>query len=36
MKHIVTAIFLLLATPAIAAPEPSILNPSGLTVPRFV
>lgn len=36
MKHLLTALILLAAVPAIAAPEPSILNPSGLPVPRYV
>ena len=36
MKKLITALLLLAATSAIAAPEPSILNPSGLPVPRFV
>ena len=36
MKRILTALFFLIATPAFAAPEPSILNPSGLPIPRFV
>jgi SH3-like domain-containing protein len=36
MKWIVTLLALLITVPAWAAPEASILNPSGLPVPRFV
>ena len=36
MKHLITILIAICATPAWAAPEPSILNPSGLPVPRYV
>lgn len=36
MKRLLFTLALLIAAPAFAAPEPSILNPSGLPVPRFV
>ena len=36
MKHLWLIAFLFIACPALAAPEASILNPSGLPVPRFV
>ena len=36
MKRLFLVFFLLIAAPALAAPEPSILNPSGLPIPRFV
>lgn len=36
MKHLAAALMLLTAAPTFAAEEPSILNPSGLPVPRYV
>ncbi len=37
MRYVMTlGLILALAAPAFAEPEPSILNPSGLPVPRFV
>jgi SH3-like domain-containing protein len=36
MKRILCIITMLIAAPALAEVEPSILNPSGLPVPRFV
>lgn len=36
MKRFWIVLLFLFATPAMAEPEPSILNPSGLPVPRFV
>ena len=36
MKRLIAILFLLAAAPTFAADEPSILNPSGLPVPRFV
>ena len=38
IRRLITAALMLscLAAPAMAAPEPSILNPSGLPIPRYV
>lgn len=36
MRLLLTLALMLLAAPAMAAPEPSILNPSGQPIPRFV
>lgn len=36
MKRVLFILSLLLTAPALAAPEPSILNPSGLPIPRYV
>lgn len=36
MKRLFCILLIALAAPALAAPEASILNPSGLPVPRFV
>ena len=36
MKRLALALMLLLTAPAFAAVEPSVLNPSGLPVPRYV
>jgi SH3-like domain-containing protein len=36
MKRVIFILMLLFATPVWAATEPSILNPSGLPVPRYV
>lgn len=36
MKRVITIFLLLFTWPALAAPEPSILNPSGMAIPRYV